>query len=251
MKQPYPAKLYAALHVGNPGDIGFYREHCRGAESILELGCGYGRVLEALAGNERQLTGLDANRELLALAKERLQGEHAERVELVNGDMRRFAFDRRFDRILIPYSGVYCLLETSDVVACFRSVAAHLEPDGRFIFDAYSADEFHDDPNEDELADADLPEDVATLNHAGITYQVTEQSQWWRDEQRMDVVYVHEPREGGHTIAAPLQHHYLLSHQIEPLLERAGLELLSLDGDYDGTPFTPEADLIAVTARLA
>ncbi len=47
MHNPYPPALYAELHVGNPGDLAFYREHCVGASSILELGCGYGRVMTA------------------------------------------------------------------------------------------------------------------------------------------------------------------------------------------------------------
>ena len=229
MNQPYPAELYAALQLGNPGDLDFYRARCRGADSVLELGCGYGRVLEALASEGLQITGLDTSRELLALAEARLQRVDGNKGALVLGDMRRFAFDQKFDRILIPYSGLFCLTSQSDVEACLQNIASHLTPAGQFIFDAYSADNFHDDPEQD----------------------VTEQSQWWREEQRMDVVYVHEPREGGHTIAAPLQHRYLLSRQIEPLLNRAGLDLVSLDGDYQGTPFTPEADLIVVVARLA
>jgi SAM-dependent methyltransferase len=251
MTQPYPAALYAALHLGNPGDLDFYRARCRGADSVLELGCGYGRVLEALATEGLQVTGLDASRELLALAEARLQRVDGNNGALVLGDMRQFAFDQKFDRILIPYSGLFCLTSQPDVEACLQNIALHLRPGGQFIFDAYSADNFHDDPEQDENPEENTPEDVATISHEGITYHVTEQSQWWRDEQRMDVVYVHEPRQGGHTIAAPLQHRYLLSRQIEPLLNRAGLDLVSLHGDYDGTPFTPDADLLVVVARLA
>ena len=251
MTQPYPAALYAALHLGNPGDLDFYRARCRGADSVLELGCGYGRVLEALATEGLQVTGLDASRELLVLAEARLQRVDGNNGALVLGDMRQFAFDQKFDRILIPYSGLFCLTSQPDVEACLQNIALHLRPGGQFIFDAYSADNFHDDPEQDENPEENTPEDVATISHEGITYHVTEQSQWWRDEQRMDVVNVHEPREGGHTIAATIQHRYLLSRQIEPLLNRAGLDLVSLDGDYDGTPFTPDADLLVVVARLA
>lgn len=251
MKQPYPAELYAALHVGNPGDVTFYREWCRGADRVLELGCGYGRMLEALAREDLALLGLDADRALLTLAQQRLQRVRAQNVRLVQGDMRRFAFAQPFDRILIPYSAIYCLLDLDDLAACLRHVAAHLRPEGRFIFDAYSADAFHeaaDDP--DELEGGDLPDDVGSVVYEGVHYHVTEQTRWWRDEQRMDVVYVHEPREGGATIATPLQHRYLLSHQVEPLLDAAGMTLVSLAGDYEGTPFSSESDLMTVVAKL-
>jgi tRNA G46 methylase TrmB len=43
------AELYRLTHRGNPGDVGFYRKLCSGVQSVLELGCGYGRLLAALA----------------------------------------------------------------------------------------------------------------------------------------------------------------------------------------------------------
>ena len=59
MRAPYPAKLYSLVHRGTPGDVPFYREACADAGAILELGCGYGRILEALAMPDRLLIGLD------------------------------------------------------------------------------------------------------------------------------------------------------------------------------------------------
>ena len=35
---PTLARLYAMLHRGTPGDRAFYREVCRGATTVLELG---------------------------------------------------------------------------------------------------------------------------------------------------------------------------------------------------------------------
>ncbi|HLT36253.1 MAG TPA: class I SAM-dependent methyltransferase, partial [Enhygromyxa sp.] len=68
----YPARLYAAVHDGNPGDVEFYRRRCAGARSIVELGCGDARVLAALAEPGRRLVGVDIDPELLELARVRL-----------------------------------------------------------------------------------------------------------------------------------------------------------------------------------
>ena len=248
MQKPYPAELYAKLHLGNPGDLDFYRGQCRGVGAILELGCGYGRVLETLVGEDRSLVGLDLNRGLLELAAKRLGTRR--RVALVLGDMRCFAFRRKFDRILVPYSGLYCLLSGDEVTACFQCVADHLAPEGRLIFDAYSADAFHRELPSPEGADRDV-DAIANIVQDGTAYQVVEQANWSRDEQRLDVVYTYEPRQGGHEIAAPIAHRYLLSDQIAPLLAAAGLELISLFGNYHGAPLTDDSDLIVATARLA
>jgi SAM-dependent methyltransferase len=267
MPDPYPPDLYAQLHRGNPGDLAFYRQRCGDAETILELGCGYGRVLEALCDNDRGLVvGLDMNLGLLELARERLSNTVAEAAELVCGDMRRFAFGRKFDRILIPYSTIYCLLSIAELRACLSNVADHLNADGLLVFDAYSADAFHreglDDRNSadqdagrsegsDLADDADEADEVACVDYQGTIYHVVERSDWSRENQRLDVVYLHEPRQGGASIATRLEHRYLLSDQIAPLLEASGLELVSLAGDYDGSRISDEAEMIVVTARLS
>ncbi|MBW2294463.1 MAG: class I SAM-dependent methyltransferase [Deltaproteobacteria bacterium] len=257
MPTPYPAELYAKLHLGNPGDLAFYREQCRGAETILELGCGYGRVLEALSDdNHRLVVGLDMNRGLLELAQRRLREATVAPPELVRGDMRRFAFGRKFDRILIPYSAIYCLLSIADLHACLSKIAEHLNPEGLLLFDAYSADAFHHEAANEENQGAeddsasDEADEVACIDHEGTTYHVVERSDWSREDQRLDVVYLHEPRQGGPSIATRLEHRYLLSEQIEPLLEAAGLQLISLAGDYIGTQITDDSEIIVATAKL-
>ena len=45
----FDATLYRQLHVGTPGDVDFYRRQCAGAQGVLELGCGDGRILAPLA----------------------------------------------------------------------------------------------------------------------------------------------------------------------------------------------------------
>lgn len=256
MPNPYPPELYAKLHLGNPGDLEFYRDQCRDAESILELGCGYGRVLEALCDGDRRLVvGLDLDRGLLGLAQARLRTATACPIELVRGDMRRFGFDRKFDRILIPYSAIYCLLSIVDLHACLSNISEHLNPDGLLVFDAYSADAFHRPAAKKREGDAsdetDEADEVARIDHDGAIYHVIERTEWSPEEQRLDVVYLHEPRRGGTSIATRLEHRYLLSEQIAPLLESAGLRLLSLTGDYLGTQIRDDSEMLVATAQLA
>jgi 2-polyprenyl-3-methyl-5-hydroxy-6-metoxy-1,4-benzoquinol methylase len=65
---PYPAELYELVHRGTEGDVAFYRQTCADARSVLELGCGYGRLLEPLAELGIDVTGLERDPELLARA---------------------------------------------------------------------------------------------------------------------------------------------------------------------------------------
>lgn len=262
----YPAALYELVHRGTAGDLAFYVRVCNAASEreharVLELGCGYGRVLAALRESSQQqhrrkekleLTGLERDPDLLARARERLADPS---VRLVEGDMTAFAITDEggepaaFDRILIPHSGIYCLPDDEACVACFQCCAQHLAPDGRLVFDAYGADVFHIEQDPADHTDERL-DPVVSVEHEGICYDVFERSRWERSEQRLDVTYEYIPRGGGEALVGRLMHRYLLRDQLEPLLARAGLQLISLDGDWRGGASTPGGDMWVATAAL-
>jgi SAM-dependent methyltransferase len=249
----YDAELYELLHSGTPGDLAFYRELCRGTDNVLELGCGYGRVLCALAELDCQLVGMDRNGDLLTRAAHRrdaLPADARRRIQLVRGDMRRFDLGRRFDRILIPYSGIYCLLDEHDCVRCLECAARRLAPGGRLIFDAYQADDFHTESDPCDYRDQTL-EPAGGIDHRGVRYDVFERSSWEREQQRLDVVYECVPRGGGAVLQGAIPHRYLLSHQVEGLLARAGLRLLHLYGDYQGSELQRYSELLVAIAERA
>jgi SAM-dependent methyltransferase len=253
----YPADLYALVHRGTPGDLAFYRDQCAGARAILELGCGYGRVLTALAQPERTLVGLERNRSILSLARDRISqiapGAHGP-IHLVGGDMRRFAFARPFERVLIPFSGIFCLLSREQCLSCLRAAAAALTPDGLLIFDAYCADALQTgDDTEASSATAVSSEEgdldaVVTVEYEGMLYDVFEATDWDPESQRLTVEYHYRPRSPAPPVIARIEHHYWLRDQIPSLLEEAGFRLRSLHGDFSGTPMSDESDLLVAVA---
>jgi SAM-dependent methyltransferase len=241
----YPAALYELVHRGTAGDLSYYARRCEGARRVLELGCGYGRVLAALREDPSlELVGLDRSAELLARARARLGDD----VLLVEGDMQDFDLGgRRFDRILIPHSGIYCLADDDACVSCFEACARHLAPDGLLVFDAYAADQFHREADPADHDDLHL-EPLVTVEMDGTCYDVFERSLWERDAQRVDVTYEYIPRGGGPAALGRLRHRYLLQDQIEPLLRRAGLALASLAGDWRDAPARPDGEMWVATA---
>ena len=244
----YPAELYALLHRGNPGDLAFYREQCRGAGSVLELGCGYGRLFEPLADVVGQIVGLERDAGLLALARGERRLLRADAIELIQADMRSFALARAFDRVLIPYCGLYCMLSPEDCLRALRCAAAHLNPDGLLIFDAYPADHYHHQGAKD-IDDSDAFEPLLSLVHRGAVFDVLEKSSWDRSRQRIDVVYRYRSREDGSLIEGAIAQRYLIREQIEPLLAAAGMRLRALHGDFEGGAFNDDAEVLVVIAE--
>ena len=242
-------ELYALVHRGTPGDEHLYLRAAHGARQVLELGCGYGRLLGPLARAGHRVTGLELDPGLLALAhaaRDRLAPHERERVSLVHADMRDFQLDTRFERIFIPFSGLYCLDSEAEVIACLRRVRAHLTADGLLVFDAYDIDAFHAeaDPQDDE----EDGEPVACVTWRGTDYEVYESSRWEREAQRLDVTYRYQPRSSGEPLFGSIRHRYLLTEQVEGLCEQAGLRLLDAHHDLVEHRLAPECDHMVCVA---
>jgi SAM-dependent methyltransferase len=120
------------------GDVAFYRRQAKRARGpILELGCGTGRVTFPLADAGLDVTGLDASRAMLRVARRKLRATPRPKVRLVRGDMRRFTLRRRFALVIIPFRAFQALLTVRDQRACLACIRRHLRPGGRLIIDLF------------------------------------------------------------------------------------------------------------------
>ena len=100
-------------------------------ESILDLGCGTGRVALHLAKRGHRVVGLDANAALLAAFSERADGLTAQ-AEL--GDARGFELEGEFGLVFGPMQLVQLFADGGERVDCLRCVARHLRPGGVAAF---------------------------------------------------------------------------------------------------------------------
>ena len=226
---PYPARFYAALHRGTPGDLDHYARVCRSAATVLELGCGFGRVITALAAPGRTVVGVERDPELLAMARAAVRALPAERsagVELHEGDMRRVSLGRRFDRVLVPFGGLWCMLDDDELHAALTTAVHHLAPGGRVAFDVYRADGFHAEAEPDDVPD-DAFTPVGRVEVDGVAYEVLERSTWDKPRQRIDVTYLHVD-EAGHAVEGTIAQRYLLEPQLHAALARAGLRIVHM-----------------------
>ena len=186
--RPYDPELYDLTHRGNPGDVDFYIQACQGAARVLELGCGTGRITRALARAGCRVTGLDSHPGMLTEARRMaadLAPQVSGRLDYIQADMSTFALDQRFDRITIPFNGLFCLLSDARVAACLTAVHRHLTPGGALILDAYRV--FSPDPDYEPEPDSNEP--VALLSDGERTVQIFERSDWDQSAQRIDAWY--------------------------------------------------------------
>lgn len=247
---PREAELYALTHRGTPGDVEFYARACAGARRVLELGTGYGRLLPALAEKAAEVTGLDREAVLLRLARRRLARlpAHARRaVRLVQADMQSFELPGCFDRILLPYNALYCLLTRQALRSCFRNVRRHLAPEGKLLFDVWSADAFQ--PSREPRAYRDDTDPILCFEHRGVLWDVFEHSRLRSREQRLDVTYTYVPRSRGPSLDTHIFQRYSTSRQLALQLGAAGLELERLWGSFDRRRFGQRSPQLIAQVR--
>jgi SAM-dependent methyltransferase len=112
-------------------DLAFYLELAeRPGLSVLELGCGTGRLTIPVVESGADVVGLDIDPAMLGAARAR----HAT-VPLVCADMRAFAFGRAFDVVCAPYNCLQLLVDDTERQQCLESVVAVLAPGGVFAFE--------------------------------------------------------------------------------------------------------------------
>lgn len=245
----YPVDLYALTHVGNPGDLAFYRSACQKAESILELGSGYGRIAIGLAEAGLKVTGLELDEAFLARARaEALAHELSEPAQFIQGNMVDFELGRKFSHIIIPHSGLYCLLTAEEQLACLKRAEAHLAPGGLLLLDGYAADDFHESSEPEDLADDEL-EAVAQIEAAGMRYSVYEKSRWDKPAQRLHASYLYVKEPEGETSEFELPQRYLLRAELEQLLSAAGFGSVLVRGGFEGEPYDDDAEHLVVAAE--
>ena len=105
--------------------------------SVLDAGCGMGRVAIELASRGIDVVGVDLDDDLLDFAR-RSQPS----IRWVHGDLATLHLDRRFDAVAMP-GNVMVFCRPEDRLAIIRMAAAHLEPYGYLVagFDVEHHDE--------------------------------------------------------------------------------------------------------------
>lgn len=247
---PLQAELYALTHRGNPGDAEFYARACARAASVLELGVGYGRLLPALAAAAKSVVGLDREPMLLRAARrsvKALKPALQRKIQLVRGDMQTFDLGRQFERIVLPYNGLYCLRSERALLACLRRVREHLAPGGEFLCDVWAADRFHAQRNDAAYRDDDLP--ILSIFRGEQGWDVFETSRLRRAQQRLDVLYTYVARQRSTRVTIGIEQRYLRARELFALLPRAGLELYKAEGGFSGEPFGARSDELVLRAR--
>jgi SAM-dependent methyltransferase len=108
-----------------------------GGGSALELGIGTGRIALPLARRGVRVHGIELSKAMAAKLRAKPGGED---IGVTFGDFATTTVDETFSVAYLVFNTIMNLTTQSQQVECFRNVAAHLEPGGRFVVEVLVPD---------------------------------------------------------------------------------------------------------------
>ncbi len=194
-----------------------------GADGALELGIGTGRIALPLARRGVPVHGIDLSEAMVARLRAKPGGDE---VGITIGDFATTRVEGSFSVAYLVFNTIMNLTTQAAQVACFRNVAAHLEPGGCFVIEVGVPDLQRLPPGETIRAF-----DVSGTHWGIDEYDVATQS---LTSHHLEIVDGRPAR-----LSAPFR--YVWPSELDLMAELAGMTLRERWGGWKREPFTSES----------
>jgi SAM-dependent methyltransferase len=217
----------------------------RRRHSVLELAVGTARAAIPIAQAGHRVVGVDYARDLLAIAQRKRDaaGLAEPRLRLLHRDVRTLRLRQRFDWVCILFNTFLAFPTLPDQDRVLQVVRRHLAPSGRFWIDIFHPDmELLSRPANRGLE----PHVFYVPQHNRTVYQTTDiRRDAARQYQEVTFNYAwfddfgNLQREQNQFAMT-----WIFPRELELLLERNGLRIEKLWGNYDASPLRPDSPRI-------
>jgi SAM-dependent methyltransferase len=238
-------------------DVGFYvgeAERAGRQSTVVELGCGTGRITIPVARAGHRVIGVDSASSMLARARARLASEPEDvrrRVTLLEADARslELAESRRADLVIAPFRVVQHFPAVEEQLRCLRAARRCLVPGGKLAFDVFNpsyAAMLRDRSGEAE----DTPEQpLPDGRFVRRTVRVVA-VHWHAQVSEVELIYYIREGEATQRVVQAVDMRWYTAIELEHLLARAGFRVEALFGTFDRQPLRDDSPEIVVVAAL-
>lgn len=211
---------------------------------VLDVGCGTGGIVRAIADSGIEVAGLDITPAMLERAR-MLSDEMGLDIEWIHGDARTMQLGRQFRFIFMTGHAFQHLLADDDIRAFLDRAREHLQDDGRLAFE--------------------------TRNFAAKTFGGSEEPTLWKTFEdsrgrQVDLLFgsIYDPdtgverlieerfvRETGKRTRATSALRYLSVEHLNRLLNERGFEIIEQYGNWEKDPIGEDQPEVISICRLA
>jgi SAM-dependent methyltransferase len=218
--ESYEAKwpeLFEPARVDPP--VNFLAE-LAGTGPVLELGIGTGRIALPLRARGLRVHGIELSTAMIARLRTK---PGAEGIGVTVGDFATTTVEETFTLAYLVRNTIMNLTTQDEQVACFRNVAAHLEPGGCFVIEVIVPALQRLPPGETICAFATTPAHLG-FEEYDIANQIAVSHHYWNVDGRLE------------TFSAPFR--YVWPSELDLMARLAGLTLRERWNDWAREPFT-------------
>jgi SAM-dependent methyltransferase len=250
--------LYDFEYDDQREDVEWYRARAREfstSHPILELGAGTGRITVPLLEDGHRLVAVDRKQSMLDRLKVKVDRIHDARLDIAEADICDLPqHARSVGMVLAPFNVLMHLYTWDRLLACFEEVERVLRPGGKFCFDVLLPD------LEWLLLDPDLHHCRTRFIHPETKRAMVYSTNHSYDHETQVAhirIHYHDAIGRGARVrpdvpprkTVQLAHRQIWPEELRCLLKLAGLELRSLEGDFDGDRLTHDAESQVVVAQ--
>lgn len=252
-----PEDVESLRRNGLLGDVPFYCDmaaETAGGEggTVLELGCGTGRLGIPLARAGHRVVGVDISHAMLERYRRRLKAEPDElrgRVTVYQADATRLALpDAGFSLVAIPFNVLNLMADRVRQRSLLAVAARHLAPGGLVALDVMN-------PLMLPLSGDDAPQPSYPRTNPDTGGRYVKHVTVSRiDEEQCQQIHgwYEEPIPGGGALTSDFSYWWRLIFrgELTALLELAGLTEVAAYGDFERTPWSVDAGRIVIVAKI-
>lgn len=218
-------------------DAAFYRNMVSNlGGTVLEIGCGTGRLLVPWLKDGLTVTGVDLSADMLGRARQkiaRLGKATAANATLLERDMRALRLPPRFNVAVCAFNTMMHLYTHEDLARFLGGVRRALLPDGTFLFDVLHPDFrwlMRDPAKRWSRIRFKHP-------HYGVWYHYTTNHYYDAQDQIAYIYVYHEPvdEKDGPSYVLRFGHRIFFPQELTYQLEAHGFEVENLFGGFDGS----------------
>ncbi len=240
---------YYDLELGEyQEDVPLYHNLARRTEMpVLELGVGTGRVAIPLARSGHSVVGIDSSDAMLAVAR-RKAGKGRGAPRLVLSEMTGFSFDMSFGLIFCALGGFLHLNSQQGQLDTLGRARQHLAPDGLLALDLPNPEAVGWEPGSQGLI---LEWTRERQDDTMVSKFVSVEADRARQVQRVTHIYEEWHSAGSRRRQASFELRYVHRHEMDLLLNQAGLKPEGVYGSYDLGPYDPDSPRMIFVASRA
>jgi SAM-dependent methyltransferase len=196
-----------------------------GTGAALELGIGTGRIALPLSRRGVRVHGIDLSPDMVAELRAKPGSDD---IGVTIGDFATTRVDGRFTLAYLVRNTITNLTTQGEQVACFRNVAAQLEPGGHFVIEVYVPELRRLPPGETIHAFTVTPTHLG-FEEYNVATQIAFSHHYWVVDGQLE------------TRSTP--HRYVWRSELDLMARLAGMTLRERWSDWDRAPFTNDSTL--------